>query len=54
MSSNKDISPTKMKQKNSMSLIGIIIFVGIGILLLPLIPFVILGYIFLRLKPSSK
>lgn len=43
-----------MKQNNTMSLIGILIATGVAVLLSPLIPLIILGYIILKFKPTKN
>lgn len=54
MSKSRSIESTKMKDNPFMNLVGIIIAAGAFILFLPLLPIIIIGYIFFKLKPSKK
>jgi hypothetical protein len=43
-----------MKDNMFMNTIGIVIAVGVGILLMPLLPLVVLGYFILKMKATNS
>lgn len=54
MGKSKSIEPTEMKDNTFMNLVGLVIATGIMVLFLPLLPIIIVGYIYLKIKPQNK